>query len=192
MEMVHKIKMSELEKQNIVSQAVNNYGGKLMSYIRPKVKNTEDAEDILQEVWYQFSNLSNISEIVNVGSWLYRVTANKITDSYRKKKTDNLEDYVYEDEEGSFSIKEILLMDTSQSPELKLFQDEFWNELMNSLQELPEKQRFVFFENELNDRTLQDIADELGENIKTIISRKQYAVKYLRKKLNQLYKDLND
>lgn len=192
MEMVHKLKMSELEKQNIVSQAVNNYGGKLMSYIRPKVKNTEDAEDILQEVWYQFSNLSNISEIVNVGSWLYRVTANKITDSYRKKKTDNLEDYVYEDEEGSFSIKEILLMDTSQSPELKLFQDEFWNELMNSLQELPEKQRYVFFENELNDRTLQDIADELGENIKTIISRKQYAVKYLRKKLNQLYKDLND
>lgn len=192
MEMAQKLQMSELEKQNIIAQAVNNYGSRLMSYIRPKVRNTEDTEDILQEVWYQFSNLSNISEIVNVGGWLYRVTANKITDSYRKKKTDNLEDYTYEDEEGSFAIKEILLMDTSQSPELKLFQDEVWNELLNSLDELPEKQRYVFFENELNDRTLQEIADESGESIKTIISRKQYAVKYLRKKLNQLYKDLND
>ncbi len=163
-----------------------------MSFIRPKVKNTEDAEDILQEVWYQFSNLSNISEIVNIGSWLYRVTTNKITDRYRKKKTEHLEDFIVQDEEGSFSVKEILLMDTSQSPELKLFQDEFWKELMKSLDELPEKQRYVFFENELNDRTLQEIANELNENLKTIISRKQYAVKYLRIKLNQLYKDLND
>lgn len=192
MEMLPEIKMSDLEKQNIVSQAVRNYGGKLMSFIRPKVKNTEDAEDILQEVWYQFSNLSNISEIVNIGSWLYRVTTNKITDRYRKRKTEHLEDFVVQDEEGSFSVKEILLMDTSQSPELKLFQDEFWKELMKSLDELPEKQRYVFFENELNDRTLQEIANELNENLKTIISRKQYAVKYLRIKLNQLYKDLND
>lgn len=192
MEMLPEIKMSDLEKQNIVSQAVRNYGGKLMSFIRPKVKNTEDAEDILQEVWYQFSNLSNISEIVNIGSWLYRVTTNKITDRYRKKKTEHLEDFIVQDEEGSFSVKEILLMDTSQSPELKLFQDEFWKELMKSLNELPEKQRYVFFENELNDRTLQEIANELNENLKTIISRKQYAVKYLRIKLNQLYKDLND
>lgn len=192
MEVLPEIKMSDLEKQNIVSQAVRNYGGKLMSFIRPKVKNTEDAEDILQEVWYQFSNLSNISEIVNIGSWLYRVTTNKITDRYRKKKTEHLEDFVVQDEEGSFSVKEILLMDTSQSPELKLFQDEFWKELMKSLDELPEKQRYVFFENELNDRTLQEIANELNENLKTIISRKQYAVKYLRIKLNQLYKDLND
>ena len=192
MEIAHTIQMSEIERQNIIAQTVSNYGSKLMSYIRPKVNNTEDAEDILQEVWYQFSNLSNISEIVNVGGWLYRVTANKITDSYRKKKTDNLEDFVYEDEDGSFSVKDILLMDTSQSPELKLFQDDVWEQLMKSLDELPEKQRYVFFENELNDRTLQEIANETGESIKTIISRKQYAVKYLRKQLNQLYKDLND
>jgi hypothetical protein len=92
-----------------------------MSYIRPKVKNTEDAEDILQEVWYQFSSLTNLSEIVNVGGWLYRVTANKITDKYRKKKTENLEDFVYEDEDGDFSIKDILLMDESAGPKLKCF-----------------------------------------------------------------------
>ena len=183
--------MAETEKQNIISQAVKDYRGRLMSFIRPKVKNTEDAEDILQEVWYQFSNITNISEIVNVGSWLYKVSSNKIIDKYRKKTTENLEDFVYEDEDGSFSIKDILLLDESADSELKLFQDEVWKQLFSALEELPEKQRLVFTENELNDKTLQQIADEQGENLKTIISRKQYAVKHLRKKLQQLYKELN-
>ena len=80
---------------------------------------TEDAEDILQEVWYQTSRLTNIDDLENVGAWLYSVTRNKITDNYRKKKSDSLEDYTYEDEDGSFSIKEILLADDSNNPELK-------------------------------------------------------------------------
>ncbi len=183
--------MAETEKQNIISQAVKDYRGRLMSFIRPKVKNTEDAEDILQEVWYQFSNITNISEIVNVGSWLYKVSNNKIIDKYRKKTTENLEDFVYEDEDGSFSIKDILLLDESADAELKLFQDEVWKQLFSALEELPEKQRLVFTENELNDKTLQQIADEQGENLKTIISRKQYAVKHLRVRLQQLYNELN-
>ncbi len=181
--------MAETEKQNIISQAVKDYRGRLMSFIRPKVKNTEDAEDILQEVWYQFSNITNISEIVNVGSWLYKVSSNKIIDKYRKKTTENLEDFVYED--GSFSIKNILLLDESADAELKLFQDEVWKQLFAALEELPEKQRLVFTENKLNDKTLQQIADEQGENLKTIISRKQYAVKHLRVRLQQLYNELN-
>lgn len=191
MEVVEKITMPQKEKENIISQTVSKYGSKLMSYIRPKVKNTEDAEDILQEVWYQFSSLTNLSEIVNVGGWLYRVTANKITDKYRKKKTENLEDFVYEDEDGDFSIKDILLMDESAGPEIKMFQDEIWKKLFEALDELPEKQKLVYVENELNDKTLQQIADEQGENIKTIISRKNYAVKHLRNRLRKLYEDLN-
>lgn len=191
MEIAHNVIMSHQEKENIISQAVTNYGGKLMSYIRPKVKNTEDAEDILQEVWYQFSNLTNIAEVVNVGGWLYRVTANKITDSYRKKKTENLEDFTYENEDGEFSIKEVLLLDDSENPELKMFKDEIWKKLFDALDELPEKQRIVYVDNELNDKTLQQIADEHGENIKTIISRKQYAVKHLRQKMRMLYEELN-
>ncbi len=182
--------MSHQEKENIISEAVLNYGGKLMSYIRPKVKNTEDAEDILQEVWYQFSNLANISEIVNVGGWLYRVTANKITDSYRKKKTENLEDFSYKNEDGEFSIKDILLLDDSGNPELKIFQDQIWKKLFDALDELPENQRIVYVDNELNDKTLQQIADEQGENIKTIISRKQYAIKHLRLRMSKLYEEL--
>ena len=192
MEIAEKITIPQMEKENIISQTVSSYGGKLMSFIRPKVKNTEDAEDILQEVWYQFSSLTNLSEIVNVGGWLYRVTSNKIIDKYRKKKTENLEDFVYEDEDGTFSIKDILLLDDSAGPELKMFQDEIWKKLFEALEELPEKQRLVYTENELNDKTLQQIADEQGENIKTIISRKNYAVKHLRNRLRQLYEDLNN
>ncbi len=191
MEVADYILMSEQNKQNIITQTVDNFDGRLRSYIRPKVRNAEDAEDILQEVWYQFSNLTNISEIVNIGSWLYRVAKNKITDSYRKKKSESLEDYIYETEDGEFSIKEILLMDTSGNPELIMFQEQFWRELKIALEELPEKQSIVFVENEINDKTLQEIADEQGEKLKTIISRKQYAVKYLRKKLKKLYDDLS-
>jgi len=192
MEIAEKITMPQKDKENIISQTVSNYGGKLMSFILPKVKNTEDAEDILQEVWYQFSSLTNLSEIVNVGGWLYRVTSNKIIDKYRKKKTENLEDFVYEDEDGSFSIKDILLLDDSAGPDVKMFQDEIWKKLFEALEELPEKQKLVYMENELNDKTLQEIADEQGENIKTIISRKNYAVKHLRNRLRQLYEDLNN
>ncbi len=86
MEIAENITMPQKEKENMISQTVTSYGGKLMSFIRPKVKNTEDAEDILQEVWYQFSSLTNLSEIVNIGGWLYRVTSNKIIDKYRKKE----------------------------------------------------------------------------------------------------------
>lgn len=182
--------MSQHERENIISQAVKNYGGKLMSFVRPKVKNTEDAEDILQEVWYQFSNVTNLGEIVNVGSWLYKVSQNKIIDRYRKKTTENLEDFTYEDDDGSLVIRDILLADESSSPELKIFQDEVWKELFKALDDMPEKQRYVFVENELNARTLSEIATELDENLKTIISRKQYAVKFLRTRLQKLYDDL--
>ncbi len=186
------LQMSAVEKESIISQTVNNYGGKLMSFIRPKVNNTEDAEDILQEVWYQFSNLTNISEITNIGGWLYRVSNNKIIDKYRKKTTENLEDFVYEDEDGSFSIKDILLLDDSENPELLAFREEVWETLFSALEELPENQRLVFVESEIEGKKLQEIADEQAENIKTIISRKNYAVKHLRKRLHNLYRDLLD
>lgn len=186
------IPMSQSEKDSIIAQTVKNYGGKLLSFIRPKVNNAEDAEDILQEVWFQFSNLTNLLEIMNVGAWLYQVTRNKITDSYRKKKTENLEDFVYEDEDGSFSIKDILLLDDSENPELLAFREEVWRELFSALDELPEKQRLVFVENAIEGKKLQEIADEQGENIKTIISRKNYAMKYLRTRMSPLYRDLDN
>ena len=190
MEMTINPLMAET-KQISLTDTIKKFGNKLFGFVRGKVKTNEDAEDILQEVWYQLSNLTNIDALENTGAWLYSVSRNKITDFYRKKKTDNLEDYAYENEEGDFLIKNALLSDDSNDPELAMFKELFWDELRLALDELPENQRYVFIQNEMEDKTLQEIADESGENLKTIISRKGYAVKHLRKKLFSLYNELN-
>ncbi len=190
METISTASMTQ-ERNFSIAETVQQFGKKLFGFIRGKVKTTEEAEDILQDVWYQFSRLSNLDELENVSAWLYRVAQNRVTDNYRKKKTENLEDFTYENDENEISFKEILLLDENASPELAMFKEEFWNQLMNALEDLPESQREVFLLNEIEDFTLQEIADQKGENLKTIISRKGYAVKHLRKKLHNLYKEIN-
>ena len=190
METITTASMSN-EKHFSITETVQQFGKRLFGFVRGKVKTTEEAEDILQDVWYQFSRLSNLDELENVSAWLYRVAQNRVTDNYRKKKTENLEDFTYENDENEISFKEILLLDENASPELALFKEEFWNELMQALDELPENQKEVFLLNEIEDFTLQEIADQKGENLKTIISRKGYAVKHLRKRLQHLYNELN-
>lgn len=173
-----------------ITQTVKKYGQQLLGFIKGKMKTLEDAEDILQDVWYQFSNLTNIDELESISGWLYFVAKNKVTDFYRKKKTVSLEDMSYENEDGDFSVKEVLLLDDSNNPELALFKDTFRKELAAALKELPENQQEVFMLNEIEDKTLQEIADLQKENLKTVISRKGYAVKHLRKRLNYLYEEL--
>lgn len=179
------------QKRFSITNTVQQFGNKLFGFIRGKVKSNEDAEDILQDVWFQLSNFSNIDELENMSAWLYSVARNKVTDKYRKKSVDSLEDYTYQTEDDETAFKEILLLDDTGNPELKLFKEHFWNQLMLALDELPEKQREVFVLNEIEDLTLQEIADRNGENLKTIISRKGYATKHLRNKLNYLYQELN-
>lgn len=180
------------ETEKSITQTVNQFGKRLFSFIRGKVKTQEDAEDILQDVWYQYSGLDDAEEIENVSGWLFQVARNKVIDLYRKKKPELLDDYSYENDEGEIDFKEILLLDDSENPELQMFKELFWEELMDALEELPEKQRQVFILNEFEDLTLQEIADKNNENLKTIISRKGYAVKHLRKRLNYLYEELVD
>ena len=189
MELIMNYSMSEQRSTSLTS-IVQQFGKKLFGFVRGKVKTTEDAEDIIQDVWYQLSNLTNVQDVENVGAWIYQVARNKVTDRYRKKTTDSLENYAYSDEDGEFNFKDILLLDDSNNPELGHFKELFWEELMDALDELPNNQREVFVLNELEDFTLQEIADPKGENIKTIISRKGYAVKHLRNKLNHLYNEL--
>ena len=189
MELIMNYSMSEQRSTSLTS-IVQQFGKKLFGFVRGKVKTTEDAEDIIQDVWYQLSNLTNVQDVENVGAWIYQVARNKVTDRYRKKTTDSLENYAYSGEDGEFNFKDILLMDDSNNPELGHFKELFWDELMDALDELPSNQREVFVLNELEDFTLQEIADQKGENIKTIISRKGYAVKHLRNKLNHLYNEL--
>lgn len=176
------------QKRFSISETVQQFGKKLFGFIRGRVRSNEDAEDILQDVWYQLSNLSDTEELQNVGAWLYRVARNKVTDKYRKKTMDSLDDYQEEDESR---FRELLTIDEGESPEMILFKELFWNEMMNALDELPEKQREVFILNEIEDMTLQEIADQKGENLKTVISRKGYAIKHLRNRLDYLYRELN-
>ncbi len=177
-----------MAEQNVI-QAVRTYGRQLFGFIRGRVPTDEDAEDILQDVWYQLSNQPEVEAIESVSGWLYRVARNRITDWFRKKKPESLEDFGYEDEDGDWNISEVLLMD-GFTPEDEHLRELFWETLFVALDELPEKQREAFVLNELEDVTLQEIADRNGENLKTIISRKGYAVKHLRKRLEDMYKDL--
>jgi len=191
METTIHISMSE-HKANSITRTIKQFGENLFGFVRGRVKSTEDAEDVLQDVWYQLSKLNNIAELENVSGWLYEVARNKITDKSRMKTNLALEDYSYENDDGDFNFKEILLLDDSNNPELTFFKEMFWKEFQTALDELPPNQKEVFLLNEMEDITLQQIADQKGENLKTIISRKGYAVKHLRNKLNYLYNELNN
>jgi len=173
------------EKNNIM-QSIGEYGKQLFRFIRSRVKTDEDAEDILQDVWQQFISIPETDAIESVSGWLYRVARNKIIDRARKRKTDSLDDRYDNDDEHSFSIPGIMIAGNS-SPEVEQLKELFWEELYEALEELPEKQKSVFIKNELEDKTLQEIATEEGENLKTIISRKRYAVLHLRERLEYLY-----
>ncbi len=183
--------MELMAKQSII-QTVSAYGTRLFGFIRSRVSSDEDAEDILQEVWFQLSNRGEVETLESVSGWLYRVAKNKIIDRSRKKKDELLEDFGTEDEEGAFQLPDYLLA-TFNDPSSESLRKLFWEELTNALNELPQKQRNVFVWNELEEMTLQQIADKEQENIKTIISRKRYAVQHLRKRLEELYNEfLND
>jgi len=168
--------------------SIQQYGNRLFGFIRTRGRSKEEAEDILQEVWYQFSRIINLDEIESISGWLFRVARNKITDQYRKSSEDLYEYSLFDDETGA-ELKDILL-GTSLSPEDEFFKEIFWQELTDALDELPAAQRNAYVRNELEGLTLREIAEETGESIKTIISRKQYAVKHLRKRMQALYDDL--
>jgi RNA polymerase sigma factor (sigma-70 family) len=183
--------MPEPEKQSIAG-LIRAYGKRLFGFVRSRVDSPEDTEDILQEVWYQLSKLANIDDLDNAGAWLFRVARNKVTDRYRKKQPEALEDFLYADADGDLHMAQSLLAESADNPETAFFQEYFWEEFLEALDELPEKQREVFVLHELEDLTLQEIADQSGEPLKTIISRKGYAVKRLRERLAHLYQALND
>jgi len=180
-------KIAAAQKSSGIIQAVKDYGRQLSNFIRGRVSTNEEAEDILQDVWYQFSNVADIDAIDSVSGWLYQVARNRITDNFRKNKTTSYDDHPA-DEEGSSFIKDMLISD-SASPDEKMMRDFFWEVLFEALDELPEKQREVFVLNELENHTLQEIADLQNENLKTIISRKGYAVKHLRNRLEDMYNE---
>lgn len=183
------ISMADQRRQNII-QAVRDYSKRLFYFIRGRVNTDEDAEDILQDVWYQFSNVLDTEPIEQTSAWLFRVARNRIIDKYRKHQTASLEEEMFgDDEEGNFNFREILLASGS-TPETEHLRNLFWEQLFTALNELPEEQRQVFVWNEMEDVPFNEIARRTGEKINTLISRKRYAVLHLRKRLDQLYREI--
>jgi RNA polymerase sigma factor (sigma-70 family) len=180
------VELPILKRQQSIKHTVQNYGKRLFSFIRSRVKSDEDAEDILQDVWYQLSSIIDLDAIEYMSSWLFRVSKNKIVDRMRKQTTLSLDDMIYEDEDGEIIFPETLFADNTNY-ETEFDKAYFKEALFKALNELPEKQRDVFIWNEMDELTLQEIANKSGESIKTIISRKRYAVEYLRARLQNLY-----
>ncbi|WP_255485179.1 RNA polymerase sigma factor [Mucilaginibacter sp. X5P1] len=180
------------DKNSHIIQTIKSYGKNLLGFIRRRVKSDADAEDILQDVWYQFSSVINSEPIEQTGAWLYKVANNKITDKHRKKSETLLDDMVVSsdaDEDDTPDFKDILLTE-AKTPETEYLRNLFWEQLFFALDELPEKQRQVFIWNELEDMSFAEMADLTGDNVQTLVSRKRYAVLHLRKRLKQLYDEI--
>jgi RNA polymerase sigma factor (sigma-70 family) len=181
--------MSSPSRKNI-SSVISQFGKRLFGFIRQRVNNEADAEDILQDVWYQLTATVDTEPIEQVSSWLFTVARNKIIDRYRKKKPESLEDALsFENEDGEINFREIL-MDKSNNPETEYLRNIFWETMDKALDELPEEQRNVFVWNELEDISFKEIAERTGENVSTLISRKRYAVLHLRDRLQILYNEI--
>ena len=179
-----QVPMTE-SKSNSITAIVNDYGRRLMGFIRKRVTNEADAEDILQDVFYQL--LGNKEPIDQVASWLFTVARNKITDSKRKKQplsTDFLFSNTEEDEMGGWMD---IMFDDSSNPETVYLRNLFQESLKEALNELPDEQKQAFVLNELDGIPFKQISDETGIPVNTLISRKRYAVLYLREKLSTLH-----
>ena len=180
--------------QEIKQETFRKERGKLLSFIRGRVASIEEAEDILQDVFYQFvAGFESIESLDRVTSWLYSVARNKIIDGYRRdaarpKKTD-FEGAIGKDDESPLTLQEIL-PDLDNTPESTLLREAIWDEITLALDELPADQREIFIQNEMEERSFREIAEETGVSINTLLSRKRYAIIALRKRLQRFYDDL--
>ena len=176
------------EQKNNITRVINDYSRRLLGFIRKRVKNDADAQDILQDVFYQF--IGNTSPIEQMSAWLFTVARNKITDRQRKHKPEALEDIFGAGEnDASFDWGEVFF-DASDNPETEYLRSLFWEALDNALAELPAAQREVFVLNEIEGVPFKEIAERTGETINTLLSRKRYAVLHLRERLLVLKDEL--
>lgn len=175
---------------NNITSVISRFGKRLLGFIRQRVGNEADAEDILQDVWYQLTTTVDTEPIEQMSGWLFAVARNKIIDRYRKKRPESLEPMLLDGDDQSTADLSALLMDDSQNPETANLRALFWKTLQETLDELPEEQRMVFIWNELEGIPFKEISEMTGENVNTLISRKRYAVLYLRERLQTLYNEI--
>jgi len=187
--------MSKPPKTQDVGQLIVEHRPKLNAFIRQRVANREDAEDILQDVFYLLIKTveDSMNPIEQVSAWLYKVARNLIINHGIKKREVELPVYRSNDSDDEVlnDFSEILFTnDTSPSPETEYLRSLVWTELENALAELPIEQREIFELTELEGIPLKEISQTTGISVNTLLSRKHYAVKHLRKQLEGLYYEL--
>jgi len=184
------------EQDERISETVVRERARLRNFIRRRVPDPSDVEDILQEVFYELVEANRLlMPIDHVTGWLFRVARNRITDLFRKKKPVTFSEAVVEDEDGEVLQIEDLLPSPDAGPEALYVRNVLLDELELALDELPNDpygQREVFIAHELEGRSFKELSAESGVNVNTLLSRKRYAVLYLRERLQSIYDELTN
>src|SRR5215469_2963215 len=179
------------EQDQRISEVVKREQSRLRNFIRRRVPDPLDAEDILQDVFYRLVEANRLlMPIEHVTGWLFRVARNRITDLFRKKKPQSFEDARVEEESGELLQIEDLLPSQEAGPESVYVQNLLLEELELALEELPDEQREAFVGHELEGRSFKEMARETGVSVNTLLSRKRYAVLHLRERLQSIYDEL--
>jgi len=178
--------MTEQDRQ--ISDIVAGERARLRNFIRRRVPDPSDAEDIVQEVFYELVEANRLlMPIEHVTGWLFRVARNRITDLFRKKKPMAFSDAAVEDESGELLRLEDLLPAPDAGPEALYFRSVLLDELEFALGELPSEQRAVFIAHEIEGRSFKELSAESGVSVNTLLARKRYAVLHLRESLQSIY-----
>ena len=176
------------EQDQRISEVVKREQARLRNFIRRRVPDPRDAEDILQDVFYKLVEANRLlMPIEHVTGWLFRVARNRITDLFRKKKPDFFGDARVENEDGELLEIEDLLPSPDAGPEALYFRNVLLDELELAVDGLPGEQREVFIGHELEGRSFKEMAAETGVSVNTLLSRKRYAVLHLRERLRSIY-----
>jgi len=180
-----------IEQDRQISEIVAEERSRLRNFIRRRVPDPRDAEDILQDVFYKLVEANRLlMPIEHVTGWLFRVARNRITDLFRKKKPERFSDEAVNSEEGEVLRIEDLLPSPDAGPEAVYMRNMLLDELELALEELPEEQHDVFVEHELEGRSFKEMAAETGVSVNTLLSRKRYAVLHLRQRLQDIHDEL--
>jgi RNA polymerase sigma factor (sigma-70 family) len=176
------------EENQRISEVVTREESRLRHFIRKRVPDPRDAEDILQEVFYELVEANRLlMPIDHITGWLFRVARNRITDFFRKKKPELFRDAAIADEDGEALPWEELLPSPDDGPEALYVRSVLLDALELALDELPKEQREVFIAHELDGRSFKEIAADTGISVNTLLSRKHYAVLHLREQLQTIY-----
>lgn len=182
------------QQDESISDVISQEQARLRNFIRARVNDPLDAEDILQEVFYELVLAYRLMKpLEQVGAWLFRVARNRITDRFRKKKPDaSLDEPLNTIEDGQSLFLEDVLPSPDAGPDSVYARTVLVQEVEDALDDLPKEQRDVFLAHEIAGRSFKDIAAETGVSVNTLLSRKRYAVLHLRQRLQEIYDEFEE